>query len=273
MDQMTNRTKQLSRSQLVLALSAILVFALLYFGLDTRPSGQEKVEKSRALASTATDFSTILENARSELGENSLLQLSQLDVRLETAENDSTRTELLKQLSGEWFRLGYPEVAGHYAEKVAEKENSAQAWSIAGTTYNYGIRGEKNERVRSYCFDRAVLAFESALSLDPDETQHKLNLALTYVAKPPQDNPMKGILMLRRLNEEKPENVSVLNQLGRLALTTGQTDKALERLEKAISLEPDNLQSNCLLANAYEQANRPEEAEKYAAKCNELRSK
>ena len=78
---------------------------------------------------------------------------------------------------------------------------------------------------------------------------------------------MKGILMLRDLIEKEPENVLVLSTLGRFAIQTGQFEKAIERLEKAISLDPKNNKANCLLAQAYQGVGNAEKAAEYANIC------
>src|SRR5690606_5723955 len=105
---------------------------------------------------------------------------------------------------------------------------------------------------------------------NPSNLQHQVNLALVYTENPPSENPMKGILMLVNLNKQEPENVMVLNQLGRLAIKTGQFEKAIERLSKAIELEPDNLASNCLLAKAYQGTGDQAKASKYQTQCEQL---
>jgi len=73
--------------------------------------------------------------------------------------------------------------------------------------------------------------------------------------------------MLLKLNENNPDNVQVLNQLARLSLRTNQTDKAILRLEKAISLEPENNNSICLLAQAYAQAGNDAKTLEFQNKC------
>ena len=78
-----------------------------------------------------------------------------------------------------------------------------------------------------------------------------MQLAMVYVDKPLEDNPMKGILMLRELNTKHPENADVNIQLGRLAIKTGQFEKAVERLKKAVELSPGTVSIYCLLADAY----------------------
>jgi uncharacterized protein HemY len=94
-----------------------------------------------------------------------------------------------------------------------------------------------------------------------------------YAENPPQDNPMKGVMMLVELNKQFPENVSVLAQLGRLAIKTGQWEKAIERLEQALAIEPENSFAVCLLAQAYEGSGNQEQAGIFFAKCEELSSK
>jgi uncharacterized protein HemY len=93
---------------------------------------------------------------------------------------------------------------------------------------------------------------------------------LIYAENPPQDNPMKGILMLLDLNKKFPENVGVLVNLGRLGLKTAQFEKAAQRLEKVIVLEPDNRSANCLLIEAYEGLGQKEKVLFYQNKCEAL---
>jgi cytochrome c-type biogenesis protein CcmH/NrfG len=107
---------------------------------------------------------------------------------------------------------------------------------------------EKEEKVIEFCANRAIQAFENAISLDPSDITNKVNLAVCYAERPPQNNPMKGILMLIDLNKKHPENVPTLSTLGRLGIQTGQFEKAVARLELALQIEPKNIKVNCLLA-------------------------
>jgi len=76
--------------------------------------------------------------------------------------------------------------------------------------------------------------------------------------------------MLLDLNREHSENVLVLNTLARLAIRTGQYDRAIERLEKARSIEPNNANTSCLLAQAYEGNGNTEQAQAFAERCQDL---
>ena len=126
--------------------------------------------------------------------------------------------------------------------------------------------------MKKYCAQNAVGSFERAISLNPDEPAHRLNLALVYTDLPPSDNPMRGILMLRDLNREYPEYVPVLNALGRLALQTGQIDRAVERLEQALNNEPENPDTHCLLAQAYQASGETDKASRFAERCKGVRN-
>ena len=64
-----------------------------------------------------------------------------------------------------------------------------------------------------------------------------------------------------------PENAAVYNALGRLAIKTGQWQKAVERLEKAWLLDKTNPNTPCLLAQAYQGAGQQEKSSEFARLC------
>ena len=80
---------------------------------------------------------------------------------------------------------------------------------------------------------------------------------------------MKGIQMLLEMNKNEPDNTSVMNLLGQLAIKTGQYDKAVQRLEKSYQTDPDNPQTPCLLSMAYEGLGQHEKAHDWASKCSQ----
>ena len=258
----------MTKLQIVVVSSMVLLFAGMYFGLDIKPKKQKAIEQSRAIEAESTDINALMDDAKAELtAEKSTLILS-IETKLNEAKTDSARIEILKELSGAWYRMDRVELAGFYAQRIAEIENSDESWGIAGTTYTIGVQRAKEEKIKQFCFGRAIKAFENAISLSPSNTTHKVNLAVCYAENPPPENPMKGILMLRDLIEKEPENVLVLSTLGRFAIQTGQYDKAVERLSKAIKIEPENIKANCLLAQAFRELGDNEKADKYAKFCN-----
>lgn len=254
---------------LVISLAAIL-FLFLYFGVDRKPREQATIDKARALAAESTNVAVLLKEAKEKMPPAQKNMIASLEQLVQTSESDSTKISYLKQLAGKWYEFKNPAISGHYAEQIAEMTNTPEAWSIGGTTYTIALQQSKEEKIKSYCAQRAVKAYENAISLQPDNLDHQVNLALVNADYPPKENPMKGILMLLDLNKANPENVSVLYNLGRLGLKTGQFEKASQRLEKAISIDPENLRANCLIAEAYAGLGNMEKKAAAEKRCQEL---
>lgn len=259
----------MTKAQIGTIIFAVALLFAMYWGCDRKPPEQQEIERSRSLVVEATDASVLRDEAKSELSPAQLGPLTELEMSVEESISDSTKAELYKQLSGKWYEYGYPAVAGYYAQQVAEVENTEESWSIAGTTYSIAVQRAKDERTRTFATGRAVTAFENAISLNPDNPANQVNLALVYTENPPEDNPMQGVQMLLKLNNEYPDNVYILNSLGRLANRTGQYERAVERLEKAMSLSPDNPNTICLLAEAYRGAGRTEQAAEFQQRCQQ----
>jgi len=258
--------KAFSKEQIAAILVAMVLFCIVYFGFDIIPEEQKTLEKSRMLTTEATSVQNLILDAQEELGVKYGV-IEAMAMELNSVENDSLKIESLKSLSGKWYDLGYPEISAYYAEEVASLSNDPDSWSIAGTTYLLGVKNSQEEKTRQWSFNRAINAFETAISLDPEQIDNRINLALGYIEMPPPDNPMKGILMLRELDIQYPGNVKVLAQLGRLSLETNQIENAIKRLKQGEEIQPDNKKIICLLAQAHEKAGNSIEAEKYNKKC------
>lgn len=260
----------MTKLQWAVILSAVALFFLLYFGCERTPPDIAALEETRGLTAEATTPQALMDEAKAGLKSSQVATVEQLQRKAENAAADTAKAAAYQSLSSQWYELGHPAIAGYYAQELASVRNTEESWSIAGTTYSICIQRSREEKVRAFCTGRAVQSFENAISLNPENTAHRVNLALTYTASPPPDNPMKGVLMLRELNQDEPNNVLVLNALGRLSVKTGQYDKAVERLEAALQNEPGNANTICLLAKAYEGKGNNSKAQEYADKCRSL---
>ncbi len=257
----------MNKTQYLALFGALVLFLGLYFGFDTKTDKQKTTEQSRALVGESTSLETLTADAKAHLEGSQVTEITALEQKAANAASDPERAAALKQLSGLWYRLGQIPVAGGIAEQVAELENADSSWSVAGATFFNGLATSQDPVIRQFCADHAVKAFESAASLAPQNVEYRVNLALVYAENPPPDNPMKAVLMLRDLESKHPESAAVYNALGRLAIKTGQWSRAVERLEKAWSLDKINPNTPCLLAKAYEGAGNSVKASEFAALC------
>ena len=246
-----------------------LVFAS-YYGCETKSKGQKELEKSRAINFEKISPRNVIKSRKEELNSESSAFINTLEAQLKQLESDSSlRVEALERLASSWFSLGSPAVSGIYAEEIAKEVESGSTWSIAGTTYLLCVKSEENADVKDFCFNRSVKALEKAISYEPENMDHQVNLALCYVERPLEENPMKGIMMLLELNRNNPENIAVILQLGKLALQTNQVDKAIARFESVLEIEKENREAHCYLADIYSQTNQADKAQAHVAYCNE----
>ena len=257
----------MTRFQTIVLIATCLLFLGFYFGTDTKPASQDQVEQERLRSATTTSIEVLLRDARSQLSKDTTALIMGLEQELNNSRSESEKVEALKRIAGIWYSAGRATISGHYAEEVANIADDKEAWSIAGTTYMIGGRQANKEKVKTFSYRKAISALENAISLDPSDYANKVNLALCYIEHPQLEGPMKGIMMLREYNQQAPNNVLVLTTLARLAIQTNQFDRAIERLTKAISIEPENKKANCLLVEAYDGLGNKEKAAEYAAKC------
>ena len=247
----------MNRQQIIVVASAVALFFILYFGCEVQSKEQKNFETARVLTGPAFDMVSVIKDAT-----KTLTPAQASDIQSLTQKGEETKDpSVLKQLSAAWHNAGHDEVAAHYAEQIAESEKTDEAWSIAGANYYLALQKSEDKSLRDFCVNQAAKAFQNAASLNPAKLEHRINLALCYTENPPQDNPMKGILLLRELDAQNPDNVAVNSQLARLAIKTGQFDKAIARLEKTLTKEPNNGKLMCLLADAYSGANNPKATE------------
>lgn len=262
----------MTQQQYILIGSVSILFLILYFACETKPPGQQQVEQTRLLQAEATDVNLLIREAHDKLPASQVSTIQAIQQELSQTSGDSARVEILQQLSGRWYENGYPAIAGYYAQEIADLEGTEQAWSIAGTTYAICVQRAEEEKVRQFCSQRAVTAFENAISLNPNEVRHQVNLALTYTDAPPASEPMKGVMMLRELEEDFPESPLVYTSLAKLAIRTGQFERAIQRLTQALEIEPNNLNAICLLGQAHAGAGNAAEAQAFKQQCQDMQN-
>jgi tetratricopeptide (TPR) repeat protein len=257
----------MNRTQIGVLVASVVLFSVLYFGAGSKLHKQVQAETSRNINAPNADSEEIVDKAKSTVSAEQKAEIEVLEKTLSETTIDTAKSGILKKISGAWYRLGKLDVSGYYAEKVASIDNTERAWFIAGSTFFTALQQSKEPTDRQFCADRAAKAFENAVSLSPDHVENQVALASVYTENPLADNPMKGILILRELDQKYPNNPLVLVTLAKNAIRTGQYDKAVTRLENAFKVSPSDNSIICLLAQAYEGAGDATKAKIFAQKC------
>jgi tetratricopeptide (TPR) repeat protein len=97
----------------------------------------------------------------------------------------------------------------------------------------------------------------------------KVQQAIDLVNGP---NPMAGITMLREMLVQDSNNVDAHYQLGVFAVKSGQLDRAIQRFNKVIQLEPNYLGAYIDLGGVYQSLNQMDVALSYYEKAAALDS-
>ncbi|MEO6132767.1 MAG: tetratricopeptide repeat protein [Saprospiraceae bacterium] len=261
-----------NKEQAFYTTGAILLLAILYWGFDTKPTTQKALEKSRALTGQEFDANSLEKEAKKSLKKEDIDNIEALESQLQYVRNDSSKIEIQKQLSATWFKWGKPILAGVYAKQIAGKIQTAESWAIAGTSFAAALKSsELEEKQRVMARDQAVDAFEHAISLEPKAVEYRVNQALCYIDIPDSAQPMKGVQMLAGLATNYPESALPSYHLARLAVQTGQYERAEGRIEQALKIAPDDPRIACLAVDIYKAVNKPEKAEALAGLCARMK--
>lgn len=138
----------------------------------------------------------------------------------------------------------------YYFQKKAEKANTDRLWFEAGNRYFYAVGFVKDNIQQKSLFASAIACFTKALEKNPANVEAKIQLASCYVEG--STDPMKGIGMLKEVENKDTANIRVQMVLGAFAVKSGQLEKAETRYKKVIRLNPGYLEAYLFLADVYE---------------------
>jgi len=234
-------------------LGAFALLLLLYFGCPTKPPGRAAIDTQRAEKAATIDIDKLLERATKRYPREQLRPILALEQSLVDTTNALDEPQTLKSISRNWNQLGDFALGGMYAEKVAEITQTDSAWSITGTTYFSCFKSDLDSLIRDFCMTKSIRAFESAISVAPNDPVHSVNLGLCYVEG--GGNPMRGITIIRDVAEKNPENRLASMTLGRMSVRTGQYEKAVQRFDNVLTHHPDDADAHYWLGVTYQALN------------------
>ena len=246
---------------------ALILVVVLYFGFSHKPPEASVWEEKRKQNAELLDVTALIRKEKEALDDDVRMSVALLESEAAKAQTDTFKIEAYKLLASKWYDIRKFGIAAFYAEKVAELEQSETAWAIAGSSYKICFNNELDERLQQFCMNKALSGFENAVSINPEFVEGRINMALCYIEAPSDGQPMKGVLMLRDLHDTYPKNVGVLFHLARLSLQTRQFEKATQRIEAALVLEPDEVRLHCLAWEIYKATDASEKADAAKAKC------
>jgi tetratricopeptide (TPR) repeat protein len=244
----------------------VLVFVLFFFG-KTATTKKEMPAMAKA-ESPQFNIKDTLSAEKQQLPASQLLYVTKI-------ENDITRGDLKHQGVNQYTNLAnfWKDTAGkfipyaYYLSEAAKLDNSEKKLTFAARLILENMKREENPAQKVWEAQTAALLFEKALKLDPDNNDLKVGLGSCYVygegmiGNPEQT--MKGIQQLLEVVKKDSNNMQAQLVLGIGGVISNQYDKAIERLKKVVSFDPQNLEAVSWLADAYAAAGDKQNAIKW----------
>lgn len=245
----------MNKKQLIFIGAAVVLVAALYFFGDfrgpvkkapdqagMRPNSEEHVHESDT---TSLDIKSYETQCIARLDAN---KQSQVRDFMGAAEK-LNKPESYRDLAEFWEKQKDLNLAAFYYKRGAFLENTEKSVTFAGNLFLAILQRTDKPDFRRWQAREAIEIFNKALEINPSNLDSKIALATCYTEG--TGETMKGVTLLREVTQQDSNNVSANIILGKLAIQSGQLDKAIRRLEHVLMIEPKNTEAMYFLAEAY----------------------
>jgi tetratricopeptide (TPR) repeat protein len=257
------------KKQFILAGTGILLVAfLVIFGRTTEP---KKLTPNKLPGNETIDFNidNFISAAKQKLTPTQVLYLTELENSVKRGDVQSQQITAYNNLASFWkdsARLFEP--YAFWISKAAKLDNSEKKLTFAAQLFLDNLRGEHDLAKLNWEKAEAISLFEKAIEVNPENDDLRIGLGSCYVFSAagnggnPQET-MKGIQELLSVVRKDSNNMKAQMVLGVGGYVSGQYDKAIERLQKVIAHEPNNIEAIAFLADTYAAKGDKDEAIKW----------
>lgn len=265
----------MNRQQLLYVTAAVTaVFLLFFFGrtvpkqqVDEHAGHDHSKNAAPATANTggvSLDFPTMLGLAKKRLNPTQLQKVTEWENSVVRGDVKNQQIQVYRKLSAFWMdTIGAFVPYAKYLGEAAKLENSEKNLTFAAHLFLREAQTVTEQPLQVWMAKEAKELFEKALVINPENDSTKIGLGSTFFfGAAGNEPPMKGIGMIREVAEKNPDNSFAQYMLGVGSFISAQWPKAIERFEKVLTLEPQNLEVILRLADAYEKSNDKTNAKK-----------
>ncbi len=262
----------MNRQQIIFVTAAIsAVFILFLFGRTIPPKKDDHLDHNKTSATTTPpseaglDFPTMLGLAKKRLNSSQLAKITEWENSIVRGDVKNQQIQLYRKLSAFWMdSVGAFVPYAKYIAEAAKLENSEKNLTFAAHLFLGELQTVEEQPLKVWMALEAKELFEKALELNPNNDSTKIGLGSTYFfGAAGNQPPMKGIGLIREVAEKDPDNAFAQYMLGVGSFISAQWPKAIERFEKVLQLQPENLEAMLRLADAYEQSGNKPNAKKW----------
>ena len=225
----------------------VLLSAAIYFA----PSqiNQEGVKPKETEGRTTDELNpeSLLRSAKASLDSTQKKNLEFFEASLKM--NGEKDTAILDGIGRFWDRNGIPAASAIWFERKAQVVKSEQSYLDAAYRYFDSFRLAGDTAVKAILVGKAIENYQQVLKLNPGNLNAKTDLGACYADGTRE--PMKGIMLLREVVAQDPKHEMAQYNLGMLSVKSGQLDKAIERFDKVLEINPKRNEVYFFLGQVY----------------------
>jgi len=264
----------MKKAQWITAAATFFLAIGLYAFTQKQIFGEAKkpVLTKPARSSSNITIDSFLTHVQSHLTPDQITRLNFIESKVNRESDPSNKIHLYHQLARYWkdsvqveHQNEVFEPFAWYTAEAARLENSEKSLTFAARLFWSNLKQEPAPEKRKWKALQAKELYERSLKLNTSNDSLQVELGEVYLYGE-LAMPMEGVGMIRKVVEKNENNAYAQKALAYASLTSGQTDKAIERFKKIVQLEPDNLEACLLLADIYERTGKKKEAVEWYTK-------
>ncbi len=273
----------MNKSQLLLVVASIIVVVLLFVFGDRKippkvaasqqaPMAQGQQVNAAPPKIVNIDFEQLVTRLKSKLSKEKQDSIQLLENNLATATDKNSKIKVLGQLAKQWKQARYIEVASYFYKQIAQLDSTKTNWRQAGQELSQAFALSSDTTMRQFLLQNAIAAHQNTLLFDSTDIDTQIDLASCYIdgAGNQTKMVMDGVFMLRDVVAVDSLNGRANLILGRMAIVSGQFDKAVQRLQLVTQNNPANSEGYFYLGEAYLAQGNKEKAIEALKECKKL---
>ena len=161
---------------------------------------------------------------------------SELRHQFENSGNQKKKIIFADSLAKGFRNVNFYDSAAVYSAYIAEQIPSVENNRQAGDDYYQAFNLAVDNASKQHYGTIAREYYQKLLEQNPEDLDLKVKIGVTYVTT---SSPMQGIQMIRQVLDKDPNNKLAIYNLGILSISSGQYDRAIERFDKLVSMDPE----------------------------------
>lgn len=245
------------RARILLVLvSAVLVFAI--YQLPRIVVENDVITDAQQLENPSELTEENPDGHSLEISEELEKIITSLQEKINVEENPKNLINFADSLGRIYLSVNQMDSAYAYAQKIFEID-SGEYGKLKSGLLTFSVFELTTDQQKSAALGQRVRTLLEPIANTTKDESLRVKVGMTYVST---QNPMKGILMIREVLEENPQNTEALFKLGFLAIQSGQLEKAVSRFEQILKIEPNDWNSVLYLGISHSEIGQVAKAKK-----------